>query len=102
MKLPQYNLFLECINSEFSVRSNAGANASLLLKTVTQIGASAGGDDAQNQRAFSLIFEGQMQAFLPQGTYEFAHPQFGETAIFIVPIGPERDRNQMRYEAIFN
>lgn len=102
MKLPQYNMFLECINSAFQVRANTDVNTSLVLKTVSAIGAVASMGEEQDQQSFSLIFEGDMQNFLPQGTYEFVHTQIGETAIFIVPIGPERDRNQMRYEAVFN
>ncbi|MBC3873669.1 DUF6916 family protein [Undibacterium flavidum] len=102
MKLPRYNMFLECINSAFKVRSNTGADTSLVLKTVSALEVVAPESASQNQQAFSLIFEGDMQNFLPQGTYQFLHAQLGETAIFIVPIGPERDRNQMRYEAIFN
>lgn len=102
MKLPHYNMFLECINSAFTVRSNKGIDTSLVLKIVSAIGVIAPDNNSQSQTSFSLIFEGEAQKFLAQGTYEFQHSQFGEMAIFIVPIGPEQNRNQMRYEAIFN
>lgn len=102
MKLPHYNIFLECTNSVFKVHTNTGIEVPLLLKTVSAIGAVVSENTDQSRQAFSLIFEGEMQNFLPQGTYEFMHKKIGETAIFIVPIGPERGRDQMRYEAIFN
>jgi uncharacterized protein DUF6916 len=48
---------------------------------------------------FSLIFKGPLTPWLLQSTYLLLHPQLGEQAIFIVPLGPRDGR--MIYEAIF-
>lgn len=102
MKLPQYNMFLQCINEPFEVHSDSGVSTEVVLRKVT---ASDQGQSDKNQQAnssFSLIFEGKMGNFFPQGMHKFFHAQLGEFEIFIVPIGPENHSSQMRYEAIFN
>ena len=50
--------------------------------------------------AFSLRFRGPGQFYLSQQMWKLAHPQLGELAIFLVPIGRENDG--FVYEAIFN
>lgn len=49
---------------------------------------------------FSLVFTCPALPWLPQGTYTFAHPDMGELALFIVPIGPTD--GAMRYESVFS
>ena len=48
---------------------------------------------------FSLYFHGPADRQLPQGTYELAHDTLGALALFIVPIGANRER--VVYEACF-
>lgn len=102
MKLPQYNMFLQCINSAFKVQINTGVDIALNLRTVTTIDEVPSETDQQNPRAFSLVFEGALENFLPQAMYQFSQPDLGEFELFIVPIGPTQDGSHMRYEAIFN
>ena len=49
---------------------------------------------------FSLMFRGPAQPILPQGTYDFEHPQHGTLAIFIVPVGA--DATGVQYQAVFS
>ena len=49
---------------------------------------------------FSLHWDGPPAPHLRQGTYRVTHPQLGEAAIFIVPIGHHPDG--VRYEAVFS
>src|SRR5205085_231555 len=49
---------------------------------------------------FSLFFQGPGDVFIQQGTFTLEHPEMGEQALFIVPIG--RDDGGFRYEVVFN
>lgn len=102
MKLPQYNMFLQCINSSFEVSSDSDVSTELVLRKATDSSHNSSDTNPQGHQSFSLIFEGKMENFFPQGIHRFSHTQLGEFDIFIVPIGPEHGNNQMRYEAIFN
>lgn len=81
---------------------NTGLDIAVILKTATAFDEASYDTDQQNHPAFSLIFEGAQEDFLAQGMYKFSHSELGEFDLFIVPIGPEHGKNQMRYEAIFN
>lgn len=50
---------------------------------------------------FSICFKGPRGSCLPQKTYRIAHAALGEFALFLVPIGPDREGFH-RYEAVFN
>ena len=49
---------------------------------------------------FSLVFKCGNPVILPQRTYPFQRPGFGQMDIFIVPVGRERDG--IVYQAVFN
>ncbi|WNQ13158.1 hypothetical protein MJA45_09080 [Paenibacillus aurantius] len=49
---------------------------------------------------FSLVFRGDGNPFLPQGTYWIRHERFGQEPMFMVPIGQEH--GGYRYEIVFN
>lgn len=53
----------------------------------------------QRRQAFSLVFRGPPEPLLVQRIYALHHPDLGALAIFLVPLGP--DREGMRYEAVF-
>lgn len=95
-------MFLQCINESFDVHSDSGVSTELVLRKVAASNHNQFDTSQQVNSSFSLIFEGKMENFFPQGMYKFLHTQLGEFDIFIVPIGPEPGNNQMRYEAIFN
>jgi hypothetical protein len=50
---------------------------------------------------FSLIFLGPDRPMLDQRIHPIAHPTLGRLEVFLVPIGPAKDRPGLRYEAIF-
>ena len=50
---------------------------------------------------FSLMFKGPMQPRLEQGTYTIEHDAMGETALFLVPVVPDKQDGRPRYQAIF-
>ncbi|MGH8581344.1 MAG: DUF6916 family protein [Gammaproteobacteria bacterium] len=82
----------QCLNEPFAI----GDRLALRLVSVQPLGCSR--PDA-HRSAYSLVFLGPMQPLLPQRIYSLCHSRLGTLAIFLVPIGPERDG--MRYEAIF-
>ena len=49
---------------------------------------------------FALTFRGPASPVLQQQIYSLTHPELGDSEIFLVPIGP--DKQGMLYEAIFN
>jgi hypothetical protein len=49
---------------------------------------------------FSLFLRGPLQPALGQGMLQLSHPQLGELALFMTPVG--RDAQGMRYEIVFN
>ncbi|MFC0351739.1 DUF6916 family protein [Undibacterium danionis] len=102
MEFPQYDSFLQSLHSSFEVHSDIGITIDLVLRTVTASGNNSSDTSSQAHQSFSLIFEGNIEKQIPQGMHRFRHTQLGEFDLFIVPIGPERGSNQMRYEAIFN
>lgn len=55
---------------------------------------------SRGHEAFSLVFRGPGDRYLPQATYRFNHSALGPIDLFIVPIG--QDKHGLYYEAIFN
>jgi hypothetical protein len=50
---------------------------------------------------FSLVFHAPGGELLPQQTFTLRHPELGELAIFLVPLGPASD-GTVAYEAVFS
>ena len=50
--------------------------------------------------SFSLIFRGPLAPRLPQQIHKVEHDKLGAFDLFLVPIGPEKER--MCYQAVFN
>lgn len=50
---------------------------------------------------FYLVFRtAQKDRYYPQGIYTIEHPEKGDLAVFLVPLGP--DGNGMNYEVVFS
>lgn len=49
--------------------------------------------------AFSLLWQSDSEAVLPQGSYRMANDELGEIEIFIVPVGQASEG--IHYEAVF-
>lgn len=88
------------LGDTFTVSPSPGESFALVLKEAEHLKmAEVPREKDPPRKPFALHFEGPLSPILPQRTYSFAHPAFGDFAIFIVPIGP-RDGG-MIYEAIF-
>lgn len=44
--------------------------------------------------AFSVLFHGGPEQFVPQGTYAMNHPDLGDISLFIVPVGEVREGDE--------
>ena len=90
--------FSRHLNTKFTVKVESGELIELELVEVA-VRKIEPNEQAGMER-FSTFFSGAGNFFLPQQTYELRHPEMGEMAVFIVPIG--MDEKGYRYEAIFN
>ncbi len=89
------------LKTRFRVQMEAAQSIELELSEVTtpkRIPASAG--KPGTYETFSLIFQGPVNAFLPQRIYTLERPDCGPSELFLVPIA--RDANGIKYEAVFN
>jgi hypothetical protein len=51
---------------------------------------------------FSAFFKSALRPILPQSIYRMEHETLGTLDIFLVPVGPDPQRQGMLYEAVFN
>ena len=61
-------------------------------------------DESSGRERFALVFHDRAastEAYLLQAMYTLEHDALGTLQLFIVPIGPDPDRQGMRYEAVF-
>lgn len=91
-----YAQFSTLAGSTFHVSDGAGEPVALKLIEVNQRQQRAG----DSGEAFSLLFAGPKNRFLPQQLHSFAHETIGQFPLFIVPVG--QDATTFRYEAVFN
>jgi len=88
--------FTPLVDSTFAV-GDPGATALGLRLAAT---GTAGSGLPGSREPFSLLFQGPLKPLLPQGIHRLLHPELGEIAIFLVPVGPLGQ--VMQYEAIFS
>lgn len=50
---------------------------------------------------FSVQFHGPIERILPQRMWPLDHEELGRLEIFLVPLGPDEEQTQQRYEAVF-
>ncbi|MBY0574459.1 MAG: hypothetical protein K2P84_12330 [Undibacterium sp.] len=98
--LPSYQMFSESVGTVFRVSADEGEEDDLVLKSISE--AKLRLIDGVESASFYMLFEGAGDRCLPQRTLLFTHPQLGQFAMFIVPNGPDRVTQRMRYEVIFN
>ena len=89
--------FDSCVSQPFQVGTEDADPVILELVQVEK--KSVYDSDIHKRQAFSLIFRGPMEPVLAQMTYPLRHETFDELALFLVPIGP--DKEGMCYEAVF-
>lgn len=59
-------------------------------------------DPELRAQPFSLIFHGPVQPIAIQAIQSLRHVTLPPLEIFLVPLGPDRKNQVMRYQAIFN
>lgn len=55
---------------------------------------------APGTHQFTIAFQGPLDAFIAQGTYQLRHPDLGDFAVFMTPIA--KRANGFAYEACFS
>jgi len=94
----RYNLetFSQRLGESFEVVTAAG---SLVVELIEAQGENLGGSQ------FSVVFHdphGSVEQFLPQSIYSLRHADLEPMELFLVPIGPDKQRKGMSYEAVFS
>jgi hypothetical protein len=90
----QKESFQECINQSFQVVQPQMQGFALQLTEVTEQ------VRTPRQEAFSVVFRGPADRYMPQGTYHLINATLGGIDIFLVPIA--QDNEGFQYEAVFN
>ena len=85
------------VGERFTLAASSGDTIDLTLAEARKL---PHGAEADRREPFSLIFNGPLSPYAPQGTWHVEHADIGALDIFLVPIGPEGEA--MRYEAIFS
>lgn len=86
--------FAACLNGTFRVMDDPAAPVDLQLFEVPPSRV------LPRQVAFSILFHGPADRFLPQRIHTLVNDRLGELDIFLVPVG--QDEQGYVYEAIFN
>ena len=88
------------IEAAFPCNHPDGASMSLELIEARALGVSS--HVGAGREPFSLIFLGPERPELDQRIHPLKHPTLGPLEIFLVPIGPAKDRAGRLYQAIFS
>lgn len=91
--------FAALVGQAFEVAVGKGPLALQLVKATEGEELGGTGPDGQTRKQFSLVFRGDLEQPLAQGTYRLRHAQLDEIELFLVPLGP--DQGSMQYEAAF-
>ncbi|MBK9711274.1 MAG: hypothetical protein IPO81_08090 [Kouleothrix sp.] len=86
--------FVQYLNDQFRVDAGGATELPLDLVEAAEVRA------VQGWEAFSLVFRGPADAFLPQSSYRFRHDGLGDFDLFFTPI--RQDQHGFYYEAVFN
>lgn len=84
--------FVLCLGMPFLLSDHAGVALELVEATSTPAPAT--------YEAFALLFRGPRDVALGQGIARLSNERLGELALFLVPVG--RDKDGTMYEAIVN
>src|SRR5690242_9103226 len=83
------------LNTTFIVREESGSPHELKLTAIEE------NTKSPAVEQLSLIFTGDSGRFLPQGNFEFEHPQIGKTTLFVVPV-VGTDPSMHRYQVVLS
>lgn len=91
---PTYDVLAACCDDTFTVRDGADGVLELVLVRAEE------GPYPRDRPAGSLTFRGPAEPALRQGTLDMSHPDLGEFALFVVPVG--HDESGTEYQAVFS
>lgn len=83
-------------NQDIHVRILEATTAKMLCLQVSRVTESP---SAPGTHQFAIVFTGPPDALLGQGTYHLVHPELGDFAVFMTPVG--RTSAGVEYEACF-
>ena len=88
------NAFADHLGKRFLV-GDEPASIEIELVEITRL-------DAPEPRPFSLTFRGPLAPLLPQSIHRLEVEGAEPFDLFLVPLGPDRERAHQLYEAVFN
>ncbi len=92
-----HNSFSPYLGQTFHVKLGEDTLELTLLEAVA-----IGSDPQDGERhPFSVMFLGPAEPILPQRIYDLEHAEMGNLSLFLVPLGPDRTAQGIRYEAVF-
>lgn len=86
--------FAAVLGTEFRLTASENRFVTIELSEVTDAKEKTG------TRSFSTIFTVPEGYKVEQGLYDLSHETFGAIQLFLVPVGPVKDRQQL--QAVFN
>lgn len=89
MEQYNYNNLCQFIGKKVQLKD---AQENEIELTITEV--NKGQLDGDEWEVFSVIYQGDKNVQLPQGTYTFSHDSFGEKILFLSPNSP------MEYETV--
>ncbi|RHW77995.1 DUF6916 family protein [Colwellia sp. RSH04] len=75
-----FTVLSQLIGEPITIRDNAENEAQLIIAEVNK-----GTIDGDEWQSFSVIYNGEENLSVPQGTYLFSHEKIGEVSLFITP-----------------
>lgn len=83
MEAYNYNNLSKLVGDKVKLQDQQGNIAELSIVEVNK-----GVLDGDEWESFSVIYQGEENLSVPQGTYQFSHEAFGEAQLFISPNSP--------------
>lgn len=96
-------MFSAHLTTGFTVDVDENEQVELELTEVTEVKATPKGPgvpETIREDPFALLFKGPADKPLNQRIYKVTHPEVGEFALFMVPVGMDGDGRY--YESVFN
>jgi len=70
----------QLVGEQMTIRDDGGNEAALIIAEVNK-----GIIDSDEWQSFSVIYKGEENLSVPQGTYSFSHEKIGEVSLFMTP-----------------
>lgn len=87
------------VNDTFELKREGDDDLKLELVEATTMGSPPKGGGRRH--SFSVLFHCPEKEPLPQQTHTVEHGEMGTMDLFLVPVGPDEEKDGMLYEAVF-